>query len=618
MNKKGFTLIELLAVIVILAIIALIATPIIMGIINEVNEQTTKRNVEQLKKGAEAFTMSEQLLDSGYVFNLADYEYSGKRYENLAIIVNEDTEASVAVYENDKCYYILAGTTEVKVEEITKGKCLAKAGTIELTIGEITEDLLLNQTYNYMGGTYLASSQQYNNVWLSGQLFKIMGKDESGNIRLIEEGPVTAIPYDDVSSQFETSHVYDWLNDYYYNHLDEDLRSIMKMTSYCKDPTDDANAKRETCTDSGQAKVTLLSIDEWNLSNMVSKMTCEEVIETFLSPALGMTLEQILSYLKEEGYTCTQYFEENGFIVDHDNNTVMFDGSNLGYTNSYLGYYFGNILGYAFAPGNTASSLSWIYSLTPSIEDTYGWVIANNLSSVGSVNFTNVSSSLDAVALGVRPIITVSDQVVFNVGDGTYENPYRITEKVQSEKLHDVTSSGDYVMFDDDLYRVVEVNESGTKILSFSSISDFSGTYDAMLNALQDNSILNEFVDTNNQSKIVNFTWNIGQSLNSNGHYSLALSDGTNNFTAKTGGIRVGEMYAIPTNFYMQTETYWHSAPWLLTQQEESNAWLNNLDGVNLVPISTSRIFGCQHAFVIDKEVEIISGEGTFQSPYQI
>lgn len=46
MKKNAFTLIELLAVIVILAIIALIATPIILGIINDAKEQSTKRSAE--------------------------------------------------------------------------------------------------------------------------------------------------------------------------------------------------------------------------------------------------------------------------------------------------------------------------------------------------------------------------------------------------------------------------------------------------------------------------------------------------------------------------------------------------------------------------------------------
>ena len=46
MKNKGFTLIELLAVIVILAIIALIAVPIILGIINNVREESNKRSIE--------------------------------------------------------------------------------------------------------------------------------------------------------------------------------------------------------------------------------------------------------------------------------------------------------------------------------------------------------------------------------------------------------------------------------------------------------------------------------------------------------------------------------------------------------------------------------------------
>ena len=53
MKKNAFTLIELLAVIVILAIIALIATPIILGIINDSKEQSTKRSAENYLKAVE-------------------------------------------------------------------------------------------------------------------------------------------------------------------------------------------------------------------------------------------------------------------------------------------------------------------------------------------------------------------------------------------------------------------------------------------------------------------------------------------------------------------------------------------------------------------------------------
>ena len=52
-RTNGFTLIELLAVIVILAIIALIATPIILGIINSVKEQTKEISAENYLSAVE-------------------------------------------------------------------------------------------------------------------------------------------------------------------------------------------------------------------------------------------------------------------------------------------------------------------------------------------------------------------------------------------------------------------------------------------------------------------------------------------------------------------------------------------------------------------------------------
>ena len=114
LTTLGFTLIELLAVIVILAVIALIATPLIMNVIDQAKEESTKRTVQNIQKGAETFLMSEQTLDPNYTFSLADYEFSGNQFgkgtedERINIAFNDNNQASVAVYENNKCYYILA------------------------------------------------------------------------------------------------------------------------------------------------------------------------------------------------------------------------------------------------------------------------------------------------------------------------------------------------------------------------------------------------------------------------------------------------------------------------------------------------------------------------------
>lgn len=62
--KKGFTLIELLAVIVILAIIALIATPIIINIINDSREESTKRSAELYMSAVEQGLVRKNMKES--------------------------------------------------------------------------------------------------------------------------------------------------------------------------------------------------------------------------------------------------------------------------------------------------------------------------------------------------------------------------------------------------------------------------------------------------------------------------------------------------------------------------------------------------------------------------
>ena len=67
--KKGFTLIELLAVIVILAIIALIATPIILGIIKDSKEQSTKLSIKNYLRAVEIAISNESLKDPSINLN---------------------------------------------------------------------------------------------------------------------------------------------------------------------------------------------------------------------------------------------------------------------------------------------------------------------------------------------------------------------------------------------------------------------------------------------------------------------------------------------------------------------------------------------------------------------
>ncbi len=63
--KKGFTLIELLAVIVILAIIALISVPIVLDLISDAKNETSKRSIELYEKAIE-LAIARKNLVSGF------------------------------------------------------------------------------------------------------------------------------------------------------------------------------------------------------------------------------------------------------------------------------------------------------------------------------------------------------------------------------------------------------------------------------------------------------------------------------------------------------------------------------------------------------------------------
>lgn len=107
MKKNGFTLIELLAVIVILAIIALIATPIIMGVIENVQKNAAIRSAERYIDAVEYTVMNERLNGTVLEDGLYSVEENGniKKDDNEFVVdVNGDIpeHGSTIVLEEGK------------------------------------------------------------------------------------------------------------------------------------------------------------------------------------------------------------------------------------------------------------------------------------------------------------------------------------------------------------------------------------------------------------------------------------------------------------------------------------------------------------------------------------
>ena len=128
MKQKGFTLIELLAILIILALLALIATPMIMSIVASVKESAMKENVLSIQNAARLFLLNEKGSDPHYEFKMEDFKYDGEQYgDNINIALNEDDQAGVAVYKDNVCYYVEAGSRKSIVDKkIDKGTCLKK------------------------------------------------------------------------------------------------------------------------------------------------------------------------------------------------------------------------------------------------------------------------------------------------------------------------------------------------------------------------------------------------------------------------------------------------------------------------------------------------------------
>ena len=278
MKKKGFTLIELLAVIVILAVIAIIVTPMIMGTIKSARENAAKASVLNYVNAVDEYAAA--TLAKGGTFE--DRKYNVLELSAVETTGAKPTSGHVTVVKGSVTDFDLTtGNYEVKrtgidgevtVTEVGSSSTVAKlTGT---PISTIVDNLITaagTNTYTYLGGTYLKGAQTNNYVWFNGFVWRIMGKDADGNIRMITEENVTAIPWGASGSaqQYGSSYAKKWVSSYFYDHISPNNQSIIKYTQFCEDSTaiTSSTSARTTCSVATVgSKGGLLSFDEYNLS----------------------------------------------------------------------------------------------------------------------------------------------------------------------------------------------------------------------------------------------------------------------------------------------------------------------------------------------------------------
>ena len=582
-KHKGFTLIELLAVIIILAIVALIATPIILDVVEDARISAGKSEAQMILGGINNYCASSEMKKQMGALGSEDIDCSIKtsfteeeiekmlNLGNATVVSNSYSNGKVTglVIKSNNHTFTLCSNNQFAMDD---EECDGEVALVGTPIIEKTKELVYENgacktdgtTYNYMGGCYIKGKPNNNYIWYSGFLWRIMGINADGTVRLITDENVTAIPWgaSNTAQKWDESYAKDWLNNYFYPRLKGN--NIIKEETWCSETTTDSSSARTECTNNlskESAYVGLMTLDEYNLAGGSS------------------------SYL------------------------------NIG---------------------------QWQWTMTP-YNSSYAWSVYYD---------GNASSNSVSNPGGLRAVINVNSGVTITGGNGTLgktwsnqAGPYILNEDKSVEvtgKLNEKATSGEYVMFAGRKYRVVDKDSNGnTKLILDGYYEEPSGTIYSMsygsnntfstttgIGQKLNGDVLNWITNNSESEKsklVINYTWyqnnfDYGQS------YSVSLNEEspTRSIQATVGLIRIGEMLSsqsssILTNGYQDTSsynnanTYWTMTPYT----SGSSAWyvsFNGSAGSNAVSIAD----GLRAVIVVNSDVTITGGNGTWSNPYQI
>jgi prepilin-type N-terminal cleavage/methylation domain-containing protein len=444
-------------------------------------------------------------------------------------------------------------------------------------LGETTEQLNKKATdngystffeYNY-GYSYAAFDfplRDNNYVWFSGFVWRIMGINSDGNIRMITEENVAGIPWGAANSaqDYDNSYANSWVSSYFYSHINNANKSIIKPTAYCKNQTYDGggypygvNTNRTDCTGGTQAnaQATLLSLDEYNLAGGSSCYLFNGQWYSTLTPQSASDLWNVVSDDSTSYYAVT-------------------DASGL-------------------RPVITISSDATITGGDGTLSPTSNGYILNQTLD----NVTNKKAS---------EVVTSGEYVKY---DG---KTYRVVEKNTDgiklilDEFYDSVDDG---TSDDSIRYGTNFSTMGSK-LSSSNFQKQLFNNDTALTHLQKN-----------------YSWDFGTDFKYGNDYATYLnSKSTKPFIGNVGLIKVGEMMSgqslsvLTTNYQIMNDvanrwqrTYWY---WILTSANP-DAWFVDNKGYAAYYAVTNPGW-IRPVIVITSDAEIIGGNGTLTAPFEV
>ena len=429
------------------------------------------------------------------------------------------------------------------------------------TTGDVSEIIISNltsgSTYDDGIDTFITGEEPNNYIWYSGKLWRAVSvNNEAKTTKLVTQWDISAINYSSGSTAFEGSYMEEWLND---TTVDGFLGNLRDYENF------------------------IVTDAKWNATldaTRLGSITRPSNSGTIVTDAVGLL------------------------------NMYEYQSSNNGETNGYLN-----------------NGLYW-WTLTP-----YSTSNVRNVNSNGNANDRDPTD-----AYGVRPSINLKSNVKIVDGDGTVDNPYRLNGDNDTDLSGNLLSSrysGEYIKFgneENNLYRIVShENGTGTKIVSaeplkssgtfitsaFGSNTTFSSTN--TIGTFLNGDYLTSYVDSSYSNMIEDSTtWYLG-TVGYGTSYKLAkYTNTTDNIltssitTAKVGLLRHGELMAGQFDRYGNNTSYWTLTPY--SASIVRNVSIHGYAGSN----NPTYAYGVRPSINLKSNVQIVNGDGTLNSPFQI
>ncbi len=571
LQNNAFTLTELIGVVIILGIISLLAFPPILNAIRSTKGKISDASKEILYNAVGLYVSD----------NINNYpKYNGNKY---CVTVNELVKGEylpTTVYDSVTGNEIPQDSKiEINIENDIYSYNLNNDCHLIFRSGPIKKLILLNfpylevgengcknpvdNNYSYMGGCYLKGNQDKNYVWYSGFLWRIMGINEDGTIKLIVDENVTAIPYamQEMGENWDESYAKDWLNNYFYPRLEEN--NIISEQVWCSETTTNSSSTRMICIDNlstKKAHVGLISLDEYNLAGASNSYLNIKTSQYFITPRNNSTFWYALDSGIYYGLSIASGLKP---VININPNVIIEQGDG---------------------------------SLTEYWDDEIGPYILNKKE--------NIKTDSTLSELG-----TSGEYVLFS------GKKYRIVDKDNTGNIKLILDG--YYEENGDIYTI----KYGANNIFYTT----TGIGQKLNNDVLEWLVASN--DTINRNKIVNdYTWYQNYfSYASNYKVSLEEKNPTRKITSPIGLIRIGEMLSgqsgsITTNGYTQLNdpsnaaTYWT----ITTINNAYSAHYINAGANANYSSNIDEYHAIRPVIVIKSDVQIVTGIGTWSNPYCI